>query len=114
MFNADTNGYSLSDIAAVSGNNNSGDWGNGSAWWIIILFLFAFCGWGGDWGNNRNGNPGGNWLTRADLCQDMNFSDLENGVRGVRSNLAEGFAGVQSTLANGFAGMESSFKDASY
>ena len=37
-------GYSLSDIAAATGNGNDG-FGNGnSAWWIIILFLFAFGG----------------------------------------------------------------------
>lgn len=34
------------DIAAVTGNNNYG-WGNDSASWIIILFLFIFMGWGG-------------------------------------------------------------------
>lgn len=34
---------------------NSGGFGFGGdgAWWLIVLFLFAFCGWGGDgWGNN--------------------------------------------------------------
>ena len=35
MFNS--TGYSLSDIAAVSGNNNDNGWGDG-AWWIILLF----------------------------------------------------------------------------
>ena len=44
---------SLSDIAAVTRNDNDG-WGNGGAWWIIILFLFVFMG-GGFWGN-RNGD----------------------------------------------------------
>lgn len=46
--------YSLSDIAAINGRNNEGFGGNG-AWWIIILFLFAFCG---GWGNNFSGNGG--------------------------------------------------------
>ena len=34
------------DIAAVTGRNNSGDgmFGGNGAWWIIILFLFVFCG----------------------------------------------------------------------
>ena len=41
-----TNGYSLSDIAAVSGNEA---YGGSANWWIIILFLFAFMG-GGTWG----------------------------------------------------------------
>lgn len=46
---------SLSDIAAVTRNDNDG-WCNGGAWWIIILFLFVFMG-GGFWGN-RNGDYG--------------------------------------------------------
>ena len=48
------NGMSLSDIAAVTRDNDG--WGNGGAWWIIILFLFAFMGNG--WGMNRNGDYG--------------------------------------------------------
>ena len=29
---------------------NSGGFGFGGdgAWWLIVLFLFAFCGWGGN------------------------------------------------------------------
>ena len=50
MFN---NGVSLADIAAVTGNNrtNAVMWGDG-AWWIVILLIF---GWGG-FGNNGWGN----------------------------------------------------------
>ena len=35
------------DIAAVTNNGNNGMWGGDNAWWIIILFLFAFVGNGG-------------------------------------------------------------------
>ena len=53
MFNGES-GYSLSDIAAVSGKNNENMWNDGGAWWIIILFLFCFAGWGGNgWGGNN-------------------------------------------------------------
>ena len=38
--------------ANTNGSNGFG-FGNDGAWWIIILFLFAFCGgWGGNWGGN--------------------------------------------------------------
>jgi len=57
MFNTTTNGgYSLADIAAATGNDsNDGAFGGNGAWWIIILFLFVFCGWGnnGTWGNGN-------------------------------------------------------------
>ena len=50
MFN-NNNGYSLADIAAATGNRDGGFFGNGfgsDGWWIIILFLFAFGGFGGN------------------------------------------------------------------
>jgi hypothetical protein len=49
---------SLSDIAAVTRGNDNDGWGQGNAWWIIILFLFVFMGGnGGLWGN-RTGEYG--------------------------------------------------------
>lgn len=111
MFNE---GYSLADVAAAAGNTRNDDsfMGNGS-WWIIVLFLFVFCGWGNNgWGNGQQDAA----LTRTDLCQDMNFSDLESAARGIQNGLCDGFyaqntntltgfANVQNTLANGFAGI---------
>ena len=121
MFNSNE-GYSLADIAAATGGRNDG-YGDGfmgnGAWWIIILFLFVFCGWGnggfGGFGGNGAGLQGA--LTRADLCQDMNFGQMENGIRGIQqglcdgfyaqnTNLLNGFAGVQNSLTNGFAGVD--------
>ena len=48
---------SLSDIAAVTRGNDNDGWGQGGAWWIIILFLFVFMGGNGLWGN-RTGEFG--------------------------------------------------------
>ena len=113
MFNSN-GGYSLSDIAAVSGNNgrsSNGGWGDeGGAWWIIILFLFVFCGWGnGNWGNGNGGANGAGAqgaLTRGELCQDMNFADLETAVRGVQSGLCDGFYALNTGMLNGFSGIQ--------
>lgn len=66
-----------------------GDWAS-IIWVVVILALFG--GWGGNgfgWGGNGNLNSA---LTRGELCQDMNFQDLENGVRGVQQSLSDGFA----------------------
>ena len=70
MFN--TEGYSLSDVAAVTGNNNA--WGNDGSWWIIILFLFCFMGWGGNgFGNNGCTNA----VSSEDMQNQFNFASLE-------------------------------------
>ena len=75
------NGYSLSDLAAVTGNNGSGMWGNDSgAWWIIILFLFCFAGWGG----NGNGLFGGGSSTGSGITDGYiltsDFASLERQI----------------------------------
>jgi hypothetical protein len=74
---AQSNGYSLSDIAAVSGNNkNNGAFGD-DGWWIILLFLFGFGGNG--WGNGGFGGGGkGN-----EIAYSFDMNGLENGVRGI-------------------------------
>ena len=63
MFNTD--GYSLSDVAAISnkGENNS--------WWVIILFLIIVMGWGGN-GYGANGAA-----TTDDIQNQFNFAALE-------------------------------------
>ena len=108
------------DLAAVTGNNNNGAFGMDSgAWWIIILFLFVFMGWGGNgWGNNGmngfNGAGAQGALTRQDLCMDMNFNDLKNSVSNIRNGIYEGFSStavqnmqgqnaIQQTISQGFA-----------
>ena len=123
MFNGTNGCYSLADVAAVTNNSSRGNgddmWGGGSAWWIIILFLFVFCGWGNGFGGGYGGNGAGlqGALTRADLCQDMNFQGLENGVRGIQQGLCDGFyaqnqnmltgfANLQNTIQSGFAGVD--------
>ena len=60
-------------------------------WVIVILALFG--GWGNGFGFGGFGGNGLNSaLTRGELCQDMNFQDLENGVRGIQQSLSDGFA----------------------
>ena len=66
MFNTNS-GYSLSDIAAATGRNGSGNgWGDDGAWWIILLFLFA-----GGWGNGNGGFFGGGSAGRCATQEDV-------------------------------------------
>lgn len=49
---------SLADIAAVTDGNRNNGFGDGQGWWVLIILLALFGGWGnGGWGNNR-GNSG--------------------------------------------------------
>ena len=109
MFNT-SNGYSLADIAAATGgngyrNSDDGMWGNG-AWWIIILFLFCFNGWGGNgWGNGANGSGYQGTTTREELTYGFDMSDIKSGINSLQTGLCNGFAGVNNNLLAGFAGV---------
>lgn len=102
-----TNDYSLADIKAAS--SGDGSFGNGNnLFWLIILFLFAFMGWGGGWNNGGNGaGAQENYVLVSD------FAQVERKLDTVNAGLCDGFYsqaqltnGVQMALANGFANAE--------
>ncbi len=83
MFANNNNGYSLSDLAAVTGNDRRGNgmFGDeGGAWWIIILFLFCFAGWGGNGGLfGGGGNSTGSGITDGYILTS-DFASLERQI----------------------------------
>lgn len=104
MFNT-KEGYSLSDIAAVTGSANNGFDGNGfGGWWIILLFLFAFGGWGngfGGWGGNNGAN------VTADIGYNFDMHDVSSGIRDLATSTTNGFYNLNTGLLNGFSGTQS-------
>lgn len=104
----------------AGGYNNAGNgaWGDGGWLWIIVVFALLF-GWGNNgFGNGLGGNAGAAWangaLTRADLCQDMNFNNLESAVRGVNQGLCDGFYAMNTSLLNGFNGVDNAICSLGY
>lgn len=104
---------SASDVALLSGQNSrnsDGLFGGNGAYWIIILFLFVFCGWGGNgWGGNRGGQ--GTAMDGYVLTSD--FANVERKIDGVNNGLCDGFYAqaqlinsTQMQMANGFAQAE--------
>lgn len=105
MFNNNGSCYSLADIAAVTngGYGNSGmGWGNGDAWWIIILFLLFAGGWGN---GNGWGNQGGTTV-REEIAYGFDMNGLENGVRGIQQGICDGFYAMNTGMLNGFANVQ--------
>lgn len=127
MFNAN-NGYSLSDIAAVSRGNGDGMFGdNNGAWWIIILFLFAFCGWGNGYGVGGFGGQGStsvyegyvlnndfsvlsNQMSQGFATQERKLDSISNGIcslgydqlaqmNGINSNIMAGVNTIQGAVS---------------
>lgn len=114
MFNS--NGVSLADIAAVTGNNrnNDGMWGDG-AWWIVILLIF---GWGNNGWGGFGGNGGGAGYTDAAIQRGFDnqtvvskLDGISNGIcslgydqlaqmNGINTNILQTGFGIQQAINN--------------
>lgn len=113
-----TEGYSLGDIAAVTGGRSndgfgSGDWGA----WIILFLLFGLFGNRGGFGGGFGGgccNEG--CATQADVRNavdqqtlisklDQQTYGLADSTYALNNAITGGFAGVQQTLCQGFNGI---------
>lgn len=89
------------DIAAVTnGNNNS--WDNGGAWWLIVLFLFCFMGWGGNaWNNSGQAAPYvANAITQGDMQSGFDHAAVVNSLNGINASVNNGFANAEVSRCN--------------
>lgn len=103
-------------------NSGFGGFGGDGAWWIIILFLFVFCGCGNNgWGNNGNSGAADNYVLASDFATlqrqiDSAASTIERKGDITQQGICDGFYAMNTTLLNGFAGanqnMNSGFQNA--
>ena len=103
MFN--TQGYDLSDIAAVT-KNEDGIFGGNNGWWIILLFLFAFGGFGG----GRVGTPASVEDVRAAVDQQTLISKLDQQTYG----LADSTYALNTAITGGFHGVDNAICNLGY
>lgn len=116
MFNNGNQGYSLSDIAAATGNNNGwgGDFGNGG-WWILLFIIALFGGWGNNgWGNNGNNAGFQGYLTRSDIADSFDTNSIMNGINGIQTSICNNNAALLTNLNNGFNGVTNAVQSAIY
>lgn len=110
------------DLAAVTGNNgNRGGFMNDGAWWIIILFLFAFMGnWGGGYtGNAGNSGAADNYVLASDFAQverkiDGVYAGICDSTFALNNGINNGFAAAQNTMTQGFAGLNTAIGTQGY
>ena len=111
-----SNGYNLSDIAAVTGGNRNGGgdgmWGD-NGWWIILLFLFA--GWGGrgnGFGGGGQGFGGGGvdfmtpWATQADVRAAVDQQTLISKLDQQTYGIADSTYALNNSITTGFHGVD--------
>ena len=114
MFN--TQGYDLSDIAAVTRGEGDGFFGGNNGWWIILLFLFTMGGWGNGFGGNRYGVPATVEDVHGAVDQQTLISKLDQQTYGLadstyalNSALTAGFHGVDNAVCNLGYNMQNGF-----
>lgn len=93
-------GLSAADIAAVTGNGGFGNgFGGDGAWWLLVLFLFAF---NGNWGNGGYGGGVGSEVQRGfDQNAVMNgINGLNAGLAGINQNISQMGYNMSSQFAN--------------
>lgn len=99
-------GMSVADVMALQNRNTDGSmFGGAGGTWVWVFFLFFLLAWGGGGFGFGNGAAAQGALTRADLCQDFNFNDLQNGVRSLSNGLCDGFYAMNTTMLQGFNGL---------
>lgn len=92
---------SPADVVALTNRNNDGMFGGNGAWWIIILFLFTFVGWGG----NGNSGAADNYVLASDFATVQRMiSDATNSLERKLDNTQNGLCDLgytQAQLING-------------
>jgi hypothetical protein len=111
-------GMSPADMAAVMGNNNGNGWGFGNdsgAWWIIILFLFAFMGNGG-WGNGGYGGGGAMPYigATADMQRGFDQQATQSSIASLQAQVGNGFADAAVARCQGNANITAAVTNSQY
>lgn len=114
-------GLSASDVALLTGNRNTGGFGNDgdNAWWIILFLIFGWGrnGFGGGFGGGSG--VGENYVLATDFATierklDSVNSGLCDGFYAMNTGMLNGFAGVQNALCQGFSGVNSTITTNGY
>ena len=108
-------GYTLSDIAAVSGRNNSGDGMFGGDWgaWIILFLIFGLFGNGRGFGGGFGGSTGGccdPCATKADLAAQGIVQKLD----GITYGISDATFALNNSINNGFHGVDNAICNLGY
>nr|DAI56624.1 MAG TPA: hypothetical protein [Caudoviricetes sp.] len=118
-------GLSVADALALQNKDNDGMFGGSSGTWVWVFFLFFLLAWGGGgfgFGNNAAAQGA---LTRAELYDGLNYSQLDNAVRGIQNGLCDGFYaqntamlqgmnGIQNQLCQGFNGVNNNITESRF
>lgn len=111
-----SNGPSLADIAAVTGNRNNDGFGDGNGWWILIILFAIFGGWGNNgYANNRGNDDGGSSRSVYEgYVLQNDFSQLERKADAIQNGICDSTYALNNTMQNGFANLNLALSNQGY
>lgn len=97
------NGMVMPVTPMYGGGNGGFGFGDGSGWWILLLFILLG---GNAWGGGFGGGDLYPWMNNSQNIND-GFRDqmLASQVNGIQNSITSGFGDVQNSLCAGFAGI---------
>ena len=106
------NGYSLSDIAAVSGGRNDGMFGGDWSAWIILFLLFGLFGNGNGFG--FGGGFGGRGCGQPATVSDLTTQSIVGKLDGLTNGLADSTYALNNSIMTGFHGVDNAICNLGY
>lgn len=109
------NGYSLSDIAAVSGSRNNdgmfgGDWGA----WIILFLIFGLFGNGRGFGGFGGGNGGSCGCEPCATKSDLTAQGIVQKLDGITYGISDSTYALNNSITSGFHGVDNAICNLGY
>lgn len=108
-------GYSLSDIAAVSGSRNNdgmfgGDWGA----WIILFLIFGLFGNGRGFGGFGGGNGGSCGCEPCATKADLTAQGIVQKLDGITYGISDSTYALNNSIVTGFHGVDNAICNLGY
>lgn len=124
-----SNGLSAADVAAVMNGNNccNGGYGGmgygfGEGWWVIIILMAlwggfgrggAFSGYGGNAGGNCGCGCNSAVATVGDIQRGFDNQGVTNKLNGLENGLCDGFYAVNTSILNSTNTIQNAIQQAS-
>lgn len=89
-------------VVPGGGSYGGGMFGGDGSWFLIILFLFVFLGWGNNWGGN--GGSGGGVSPNYILSTDN--ANLERKLDGINNGICDSTFALNNSIKDGFSAAE--------
>lgn len=98
-------GLSASDVAVLTGRNNSNDgFGDGNGWWIILFLIVLFGGWGnrgfGGFGGCGNNGTNGTTSVYEGYVLNNDFSQLSKQISDTYNMTDRKFDAINNSLCS--------------